>query len=668
MNSLTPKRFSSPGRSVSFSEPLVVGPAEAKSKDLLSSDSIIAWTQRPSISPQETQKLADARERDEKALIVSQPVCPVMNPGSPPKNLNIPNMKDLMNSAFYDPEVMTQVFCNLDGLILSAEQSGSTRKIRRLMGGLKRIGAPSAYGVAMSADFNQKESYGFFDAPDGALIVKTTKDKTGDSTLLHEYVVGVFGLNPLRSFIPNFAFILGAFKCSPPILRDKEVITYCEASPNINYVLYEFIKGSSVKEAIKNMSSTDFICYFYQICLALRLAHLQCDFTHYDLHSENVLLRTVHSKVAYEKNKQDPNFNPDKFWIPYPRSGGEILVHTEAIPTIIDYGTSHMRYKDKSFGNPDLMKFGVIANQSFPMHDIYKFTMSCGLAAAEAENSDVLNVCETVFTFFNKSEPFLDALAKQWNSGTFLFPPPEVGLVSIRHDEFIKFFESAFSEEIAKFTMPATSTPTDGLVLSCGGNMMCIAPREVERALLSNTPNSLLDALENKQQISRATFANLEEPNRKDFLLAISKSSEDARALQPTWFNIQDMTGDMGGYYKQLLYMTSLLDNSWQARRYAIAALEKGAEVFKDNAAANDTDSFYRNEYTNYTSTFSAFITSILDHFAADMGWLESSPARGNISEMIPNINNVIDFQNAYVTALGPGRKIVSMIQPVQIR
>lgn len=672
MSSLTPKRYTSPGRRVSFSEPLELGPT-VKSKDLLSSDTIIDWVNRKPPAETEVKNYLQARERDEKSLIASQPVCPAPAQGAPQKNLNIKNMKDLMNQAFFDPEVMTQAFCNIDGVILSAERGGATRKIRRFLGDMKRIGNPSANGIAMGADLKAPEemSYGMFDPPHNALIVKTTRDPAEDSSLLHEYVVGVFGLNLLRSWIPNFAFILGAFKCSAPIFQDKEVLTYCEADPRINYVLYETIQGTSMRESIKKMTREEYVCYFYQLALALRLAHLQCDFTHYDLHSENVLLRAVWNRAAYAKaeatGRNENVFDPDKFWIPYPKAGGGILIHTEQIPTIIDYGTSHFRYKDKSFGNPTLVNYGVLSQQSFPMHDIYKFNMSCALAAAEAKNTNVLEACDLIFRFFNKTEDFMTSLSKQVESKTFLFPPPEVGLLAVRHDEFLRYFEDVFSSDLVKFVVPDNTVPTNGLILSCGGTNLCANPRDIERAMVSVTPTNLLDAWENKVPLTIPIFEQLEARNREYFLLGISKTGEAARQLQPTWYTIQNMSAnaDINGYYQQLLNMTSMLDNAWQVHRYASAGIEKASEVYRDNPSGDSTSSFYRNEYSNFVATFEKFITAIETNFQNDMKWLSTSGTRSELDDKLIAFNNVIDFSNAYNRANNSAMPVLPLLKPI---
>src|SRR5581483_3330538 len=104
MSSLTPKRYS-PGRRVSFSEPLTMGPTgQSKGIDLITTQKVIAWVERKAPSEEDVKKQLADRDEREKKLVAEQPVCPNIGPDQ----VNKQNLKELLDKGFYDPEIMTQ--------------------------------------------------------------------------------------------------------------------------------------------------------------------------------------------------------------------------------------------------------------------------------------------------------------------------------------------------------------------------------------------------------------------------------------------------------------------------------------------------------------------------------------------------------------------------------
>ena len=189
----------------------------------------------------------------------------------------------LLTHDFYNISVMNAAQC-INRAYMSSNIYPYELKIRRWFTSLKQIGSPSVYGYAMNTQIANGQN---------VFITKAPKGK--DVDLLHEYIIGIYGLNELRKYIPNFAFILGAFRCNPPYIeKDKSVRAMClPNSPNmVTYVIYERIfPGVEMSKFILTCSEKEFMSVWLQILYALDLSQRQLEYNHNDLHTEIVIIR-----------------------------------------------------------------------------------------------------------------------------------------------------------------------------------------------------------------------------------------------------------------------------------------------------------------------------------------------------------------------------------------
>lgn len=300
-----------------------------------------------------------------------------------------------LKDGYQDGNILKSLMCMNNLLVMFPPDSGigSNFKVRQYLENLKQIGGESAYGYAMSADVKGN--------PPGSNLFVVKSPRKIDARLranqIHEYFVGVFGTNQLRSKIPNFSYILGLFQCSPPYLdslaylgndtltkqnlKDRRALTYCQndiSENQVNYLLYENVSNAvTLKDYIINGCTYEqFLNILTQIILAEDYAYRVCDFTHYDLHHENVLVREL----------------PEELFIPYEvnESGAVQYLRTKHVATFIDYGNSHIKYQGNHYGYAAI-EGGVYPNRSYPMYDIYKILMFSLAAAAFGNNTDMRN-------------------------------------------------------------------------------------------------------------------------------------------------------------------------------------------------------------------------------------------------------------------------------------
>jgi hypothetical protein len=260
--------------------------------------------------------------------------------------------------------------------IAPGSADGIAGRVRRAIKAAKVISS-GANGVIIAGEFSSQEKK---DAT-GLFVIKGPIESFSHEARdgVHEAFVGFFALNPLRNVCPNFMYTYAAFRCAPPIASKQigTVASWCSTvnkddSKNITYTVLENLadeKGKvlSVRKALidprfeTEFSVWNFFSTLAQLVSAFATAWKYCEFTHYDLHEDNVVLTPVGDKRGV--------------LIPYNVEGQIVYVLTQHIATVIDYGMSHVKIGGKSYGKASEMylNIGVMRNRGNQFHDIFKF-------------------------------------------------------------------------------------------------------------------------------------------------------------------------------------------------------------------------------------------------------------------------------------------------------
>ena len=224
---------------------------------------------------------------------------------------------NLLENNYYNPDFMHTASCIVASFAMENSYAYEL-KIRKWINSLHRIGEESKYNHIMTANLLEHEH---------AFIVKAPKNEH-EEDLLHEFVVGAYGLNRLREIVPNFAYILGGFKCSPLWMKqnfDAESWCNIEHETKVTYIVYENISpGEELAKYILHCSEDQFMSLWLQILYSLNIAQEEIRFNHNDLHPKNIIIRNLDSEVQ----------------IPYKYNGTKVYVKSDSIATFIDYGSS----------------------------------------------------------------------------------------------------------------------------------------------------------------------------------------------------------------------------------------------------------------------------------------------------------------------------------------
>jgi len=190
------------------------------------------------------------------------------------------------------------------------------------------------------------------------------KDYEGEQTI-REYVIGYKTINKLSEIIPCFVKTLGLI-------------------PDVG-IVYSKVNGISLSEMLKDgMEFHTWLRVFFQLMLALEIAQRKANFTHYDLHVKNVMIRDQ-LKHGYSVIVDNTTYT----------------INSKYLPVIIDFGTTTVAVDGRCVGSYDYTNSGVFYFV-MPGHDMYRLMVS---SYCSASNSSTRNGILKLFKFFSQHEP-----------------------------------------------------------------------------------------------------------------------------------------------------------------------------------------------------------------------------------------------------------------------
>lgn len=292
-------------------------------------------------------------------------------------NINVRELHKLLRLDYFNIHVMEVVTCIIATIMtLSENVYIEDASVRHWMNNLQVISTSSTESNIISSGFfniNENELTDLF-------IIKSPKINNSN---FHETFIGVMGTNQLRSIIPNFAYLFGGFNCSPPFIINNKVISWCDPSMKVvNNLIYEQIIGTLLLDKLYDISLIDFLSYYLQIILSLKIAGDEIRFTHNDLHTGNIILRR--SKYS-------------QFYIPYPLGSDIIYIKTDRVATIIDYGMSHIEINNQHYGPTEYKFFNY--DTFFPINDAYHLLIA-SLITMKQEDNRIYQQLEPLVNFF----------------------------------------------------------------------------------------------------------------------------------------------------------------------------------------------------------------------------------------------------------------------------
>ena len=341
-------------------------------------------------------------------------------------DINTEEIHDLLRNKYENPNVLTAIGSLVRSVIYTT--GSATSHVERIRHWIRKMTLLSSgsYGQTFMAALDDGES---------DFIVKVPESSDDSESLFHEMMVGLLCANELRKgnseYLPvlNYSYVYGGFKCSHPILGTNEKpVTFCNFENNIQYVLYENISPAvNAGDYFDKGPSDVFLNSLLQLSFALKIGMERFDFSHGDLHPQNVRLRKL----------------PGKMSIPYSINGHIVYVNTEFLAVMIDYGMGHFLLEDGPYGFSGSYSWDVFPDLSFPLRDIFQYitwtAKWCG-----KKNRKLFKFLERLFVYFSEEDlqSFID---KTKEYGPFL---PRFPFAEQTVDSFLDFLRINFGAEV----------------------------------------------------------------------------------------------------------------------------------------------------------------------------------------------------------------------------
>jgi len=253
-----------------------------------------------------------------------------------------------------------------------------------------RIGEASAVGAITIEKMIQFPDIKF------AMKIMSIESNYHFNMWVREFFVS-HSVNDIRALVPNFLLCFGGYQCSNSITvsstGQREYLSLCDSKgpPNTGYILLEEIEGKTVARVLRTPSLKtqetydDTLNIILQVVAGLSFGYQVNKFTHYDLHTDNVMQYDFINNPSYLSLFSNYNTNnsiPDvekiifKYYTHTTDPTKFILIPAKYLYILIDYGTS---YTESSEGNPPVdpayQAGGMTSNISNPYTDCFTFLM-----------------------------------------------------------------------------------------------------------------------------------------------------------------------------------------------------------------------------------------------------------------------------------------------------
>jgi hypothetical protein len=318
--------------------------------------------------------------------------------------LQLDKLQNLLSKEFYNPQVLSAVTCVSNELYYQSPKGNTftvQERMRRHLHHMKLVGDPSVHSKAFVVNYDNSQLQ---------LVLKEARSDISNGNLYHEAFVGLHCLNQLLPYCPNFMYTYGIFESTTFITTGKQVFNFLPYGSQYNHLLVEYINPAvTFSTFLQTCTESQFKNMFMQVLYALEIAQAHCDFTHYDLHSDNVLIA----------EKFDCNQD-----IMYKRPDGEVrYIASKYVATIIDYGDCHVKYMGKDYGIYH-RQYHNINNTCHQLYDVYKLLYFLAYHAFNDVNYnihrfDIRNTVLAAMSLFNDVDDPLEILQVQRD---FLFP------------------------------------------------------------------------------------------------------------------------------------------------------------------------------------------------------------------------------------------------------
>lgn len=197
-----------------------------------------------------------------------------------------------------------------------------------------------------------------------------------DCVYLHEIVVGTI-LNKLKIYVPNFITTFGFFQAK--IDSDYNFKPSDKLEDNF-FIVMEKIKGLNLSDFIVNATVSQYFQILLQIINALSVANQFYQFSHNDLHDDNIIIEILKEPIL----------------IPLYIGENKKYIYTRYLAKIVDFGQSFINIgQPLGFYGNEIHR--IYSNRQNPISDAYKLICYSGYTAHISENEKLFDFISILY-------------------------------------------------------------------------------------------------------------------------------------------------------------------------------------------------------------------------------------------------------------------------------
>lgn len=388
----------------------------------------------------------------------------------------------------------------------------------------QRIGTKSAMGTAFALKNREGETL---------FVAKVANDDEDPlNEVAHEAVIGMLAVNPVGNKVPNFVHTYGVYSCHPPIIDfDTQDVDFCPSSADgsnikkLHLIIENVAEAYNMKELVGEIDAPDFVEIYLQIVNALNVAYNMNNFTHYDLHAENVLIQKLVEPISI------PIYFKDKT---------KYLI-TNYLVKIIDYGLAYASIQGYDIGSYDAV--GIVpAESAYQIYDAYKYLFFTGLACKNLKNptmytTNIYNIVEYIYKSNFAEYPEFKYRLALYGSVLEDYGQPIHDLTSLRLENLLNSIAELYDEYhendgLALLDDEPEEIPT--LIVSNGNDIFVALANDIvevdniiDFATTANATNRLPDSIEKEALLEKISNVDVRKLFNEEVIFMGQRISQD---------------------------------------------------------------------------------------------------------------------------------------------
>lgn len=294
--------------------------------------------------------------------------------------------------------------------------------------------------------------------------------------ILHEAFVALVALNPLRRLIPSFSYVFACWQCGNFVasLREGGAASTCGTPGSRPILIYESVpEARSLNLHLNanggNVDLASVLGWLLQIVGALQMANDFASYTHYDLHSGNVLVQQLPGPITIEFSDYSVTvreriviIDNGLAYCGRPKKWLELFGPTERSAQVSFDALEQLQLGSRmqNFGAILNQELGVSRQGPFPLGDVFRIFFDIYSLLTPSLRVELAPLVSHFFVDANRGRRLRDGLTAQEQASSmfngFALPPFREDLKKYQYRDFSQVIFDNYRELLAPLTLLRT--------------------------------------------------------------------------------------------------------------------------------------------------------------------------------------------------------------------